>query len=80
MKIIMRDDREFVGTPVQIVRAMKDIAFGVEHLNLAQYIEWVVANAKKFEEVELKVSGATDDELSAALVDEMIRAGLTRPG
>ena len=78
MKIIMRDDREFVGTPVQIVRAMKDIAFGVEHLNLAQYIEWVVANAKKFEEVDLMVSGATDDELSAALVDEMMRTGLTR--
>ena len=78
MKIIMRDDREFVGTPVQIVRAMKDIAFGVEHLNLAQYIEWVVANAKKFEEVELKVNGKTDDELAAALVDEMIRSGLTR--
>jgi hypothetical protein len=78
MKIIMRDDREFVGTPVQIVRAMKNIAFGVEHLNLAQYIEWVVANAKKFEEVELKVSGATDDELSSALVNEMIRTGLTR--
>ena len=78
MKITMRDDREFVGTPVQIVRAMKDIAFGVEHLNLAQYIEWVVANAKKFEEVELKVTGKTDDELSAGLVDQMIRAGLTR--
>ena len=62
MKIIMRDDREFVGTPVQIVRAMKDIAFGVEHLNLAQYIDWVVANAKKFELVELKVAGKTDDE------------------
>lgn len=57
---------------------MKDIAFAVEHLSLAQYIEWVVANAKKSEEVELKVSGATDDELSSALVDEMIRAGLTR--
>jgi hypothetical protein len=78
MKIIMRDEREFVGTPVQIVRAMQDIAFGVENLNLAQYIEWVVANAKKFEEVELKVAGKTDDELSASLVDEMIRAGLTR--
>ena len=78
MKIIMRDDRAFVGTPVQIVRAMKDIAFGVEHLNLAQYIEWVVANAKKFEEVELKITGKSDDELSTALVDEMIRTGLTR--
>jgi hypothetical protein len=33
---------------------------------------------KKSEEVELKVAGKTDEELSAALVDEMIRAGLTR--
>ena len=80
MKIIMRDDRVFQGTPVQIVRAMKDIAFGVEHLNLAQYIEWVVANAKKFEELDLKVGGATYDELSASLVDEMIRTRLTRLG
>jgi len=80
MKIIMRDDRVFQGTPVQIVRAMKDIAFGVENLNLTQYIEWVVANAKKFEEVELGVRGASDDELSASLVDEMLRAGLALRG
>jgi hypothetical protein len=80
MKIIMRDDREFVGTPVQIVRGMKDIAFGVEQLTLAQYIEWVVANARKFEEVELKVSGTNDDELAASLVDEMVRAGLSLRG
>ena len=32
----------------------------------------------KFELVELKVTGSTDDELSAAFVDEMIRTGLTR--
>jgi hypothetical protein len=55
---------------------MKDIVFGVEHLNRKQQIEWV-AKAKKIELVELKVAGETDDELSAALVDEMIRAGLT---
>ena len=77
MKIRMRDDRELEGTPRQIVRAMQDLAFGVEKLNPRQYIEWVVANAKKFEGVELAVEGDTDDEIAASLVEEMIRTGLT---
>jgi hypothetical protein len=78
MKIRMRDDREFQGTPRQIVRAMQDIAFGVADFTPRQYIEWVVANALKFEGVELTVKGETDDELAASLVDEMIRADLTQ--
>ena len=77
MKIRMRDDREFQCTPRQIVRAMQDIAFGVEDFTLPKYIEWVVANAQRFEGIKLNVSGETDDELAASLVDEMIRAGLT---
>ena len=43
-----------------------------------KYIEWVVANARKFEEVELAVKGETDEELAASLVAEMLRTGLTR--
>lgn len=62
--------------PVPFMLA-KDVERAAESL-LHDYIEWVVANAKKFEEVELEVSGKTDDELSAALVDEMVRTGLTR--
>ena len=38
----------------------------------------VVANALKFEGVELAVQGESDDELAASLVDEMVRTGLTR--
>jgi len=38
----------------------------------------VVQNAAKFEEVELKVTGETDEEKAASLVAEMIRMGLTR--
>ena len=30
MKIVMRDGRVFQGTALQIVKAMQDIAFGVE--------------------------------------------------
>jgi len=55
---------------------MKELSFGVEHMDLAQYVGWVVANACKFEELEVK--GETEEELAAALVAEMIRTGLAR--
>jgi len=77
MKIRMRDDRVFQGTPRQIVRAMQDIAFGVEDFTVRTYIEWVVETARKFEGVELAVTGETDDELAASLIAEMVRVGLT---
>ena len=77
MKIVMRDGRVFQGTALQIVKAMQDIAFGVEDFTVPKYIEWVVANARKFEEVELDVKGETDEELAASLVAEMLRTGLT---
>lgn len=51
MKVVMRDGRVFQGTDLQIVRAMQDIAFGVEDFTVPKHIEWVVANARKFEEV-----------------------------
>ena len=65
---------------LQIVKAMQDIAFGVEDFTVPKYIEWVVANARKFEEVELDVKGETDEELAASLVAEMLRTGLTAKG
>lgn len=76
MKIVMRDGRVFRGTAVQIVKAMQDIAFGVDQMTLDQYIDWVIENAQRFEEVELKAEGATTDERAMALVEEMIAAGL----
>ena len=78
MKITMRDGRVFQGTALQIVKAMQDIAFGVDDFTVPQYIDWVVANARRFEEVELVIKGDTDEEKAAALVSEMLRAGLTR--
>lgn len=78
MKIVMRDGRLFQGTAVQIVRAMQDVAFGVDDFTLPEYIDWVVANARKFDEVELDVQGESDEERAASLVDEMVRTGLTQ--
>jgi hypothetical protein len=76
MKIVMRDGRVFQGTALQIVKAMQDIAFGVEQMTLDQYIAWVVENARRFEEVELKPDGETTEERAKALVEEMVAKGL----
>ena len=76
MKITMRDGRVFQGTPLQIVQSMQRIAFGVDDFTIPQYIDWVVANARRFEEVELVITGATPDEKAAELVSEMLRVGL----
>ncbi len=76
MKIVMRDGRVFQGTPLQIVRGMQDIAFGVDDFTPSQYMEWVVANARKFEEVELNVTGESDEDKARSLVDEMLKHGL----
>ena len=76
MKIVMRDGRVFQGTALRIVKAMQDIAFGVEQMTLDEYIDWVVQNARRFEEVELKVAGETTEERANALVDEMLAKGL----
>jgi phage-related minor tail protein len=76
MKIVMRDGRVFQGTAVQIVKAMQDIAFGVEQMTLDQYIDWVAQNAQRFEEVELVVRGETTEDRARSLVDEMVAKGL----
>jgi hypothetical protein len=76
MKIVMRDGRVFQGTALQIVKAMQDIAFGVEQMTLDQYIDWVVDNARRFEALELTVAGETTEERAKALVEQMVAKGL----
>jgi hypothetical protein len=78
MKVVMRDGRVFQGTPLQIVRAMQDIAFGVDDFTLPDYVEWVVGNARQAEQVELAVKGVSEDDLAASLVAELLRTGLAR--
>lgn len=78
MKIVTRDERMFQGTPLQIVQAMQRIAFGVADLTIPKYIEWLLANALRFEDVRMSVEGANDEELASSLVSEMIRTGLVK--
>jgi hypothetical protein len=80
MRIRMKDGRVFQGTELQIVRAMQDIAFGVEDFTVLEYINWVAQKARDFEGVDLAISGTSDDERAGALVREMLRAGLAHRG
>ena len=66
----------FQGTALQIVKAMQELAFVAQRYPFAQYVEWVAANARKFDLVDLAIKGQTDDELAASLVDEIVRTGL----
>jgi hypothetical protein len=77
MKIRTQEGRMFQGTPVQIVRAMQDIAFGAADFTLSQYIDWVISNVQRFEGPELHVQGDTDEQRAASLVEEMLRTGLS---
>jgi hypothetical protein len=80
MKLVIQDGRVFQGTPLQIVKAMQDIAFGVGDFTVPAYVAWVVDNAQRFEGVALAVTGETDDALCASLVSEMVRTGLAKRG
>lgn len=80
MKIVTGDGRVFQGTALQMVKAMRDIAFGADDFTVPKYIEWVVVHALEHDEVELDVKGATDDERAASLIAEMLRAGLAAKG
>ena len=78
MRVRMKDGRVFQGTGLQIVRAMQDVAFGADDFTVSQYVDWVAQKARDFEEVELYITGATDEERAESLVQEMLRAGLAQ--
>ena len=48
MKIVMRDGRVFQGTALQIVKAMQDIAFGVEDFTVPSSLQlWSTSSGKR---------------------------------
>ena len=74
----MNDGRVFQGTALQIVRAMQDVAFGVDAFTVTEYVDWVVKNAGGIEGEELEITGATDEEKAESLVRELLRVGLAQ--
>jgi len=78
MNITLKDGRTLIGTPLQIVKQMRSLAFTDPEQTLGQYIDWVAENALRFDDIALNVTGETDEQRADSLVQEMLRAGLAR--
>ena len=60
----------------QIAEAMHALAFGQENRTLSEYIDWAVNQARRMNEIDMQVEGATDDEKAKSLVRAMLESGL----
>ncbi len=75
---MMADGRVLEGTAKQIAEAMHALAFGQENRTLSEYIDWAVDQARRMNEIDLEVTGTTDDDKASALVRAMLEEGLAQ--
>jgi hypothetical protein len=73
---INADGRVLEGTAKQIVEAMQYVAFGQQDRTLTEYIDWAAEMASRMNEVDLRITGSTDEERAESLVRAMLEAGL----
>ena len=78
MRIVIHDGRTFSGTATQIVKQMQSLTFDQKDGDLDAYIRWVADNARRMHDADLKVTGETEDDRCASLIEEMKRTGLAR--
>ncbi len=65
----------FRGSPIEIVAQMKGVAEGVDDLDLAEYIDWVVERAATMEGVLLAVGRGHIATRAESLLREMVAVG-----
>ena len=75
---MMADGRVLEGTAKQIAEAMHALAFGQENRTLSEYIDWAVDQARRMNEIDLEVTGTTEDDKASGLVRAMLAAGLAQ--
>jgi len=68
----------FQGTPRQILMQMKSLAFAAQGLSLGAYIDWNVENMRRGFNVDIQVTGETDDERAASFLEQMLGRGYAR--
>ena len=73
---INADGRVLEGTAKQIVEAMQYVAFGQQDRTLTEYIDWAAEQASRMNEVDLRITGSTDEERAESLVQAMLEARL----
>jgi hypothetical protein len=78
MQIDLGQGNHFYGTALEIVGRMHSVAFGVDELRLAEYIDWVLERAATLEDVHIHVAPGSLAERAGALVRGLVAAGLAR--
>ena len=73
---VVAQERVFEGTAMQIVEAMRSVAFAPSDVSLEAYIDWAVAQALGTNEVQLVVQGETVQERAKSFVQSLLREGL----
>jgi len=77
MKIVLAGSMEVLsGDATDIVGAMRARAFGVDHLSLGDYIDWIVLQTKERVGVNLVVDGRTSPERATSLLEALVAHGL----
>ena len=75
---MLADGRVLEGTAKQIAEAMHALALGQENRALSETIDWAVDQARRMNELDLEVTGTTDDDKASALVRAVLAAGLAQ--
>ena len=73
---VVAQERVFEGTAMQIVEAMRSVAFAPSDVSLEAYMDWAVEQALSLSEVELVVQGETVQERAESFVASLLREGL----
>jgi hypothetical protein len=66
----------FSGEAVQILRAMKEQAEGVEELDLSEYIDWIIESAAAIDGVFLDVDDGPLHWRAKCLLESLLDEGL----
>ena len=75
---MMADGRVLEGTAKLLAEAMHALALGQENRTLSEAIDGAVDQARRMNELDLEVTGTTDDDKASALVRAMLAAGLAQ--
>jgi hypothetical protein len=77
MTVVTKDGRTFIGTPRQIVEAMRSISVDFR-VGIREYAAEAARRAREHDGVDVPdpPPGGTDDEMAARFVDSLLAAGL----
>jgi len=76
MKLLLRNMESYEGDAIEIVRQMMGSAMFADNKTIREYMDMVMKNAKVHQNLELNISGDTDEDLARCLVFQIVEHGM----